>query len=118
MSAVTMTRRERIRAKPADLKLPGALEVVDEILARADGGALSVANAFEELLDAQLELRIRRRLESVQRTARLPYFKTLDDFDFTLQPSVERTQLEGLHELGFLQRHENVIFSGPPGPAS
>ena len=115
MSAVTMTRRDRIRAKLADLKLPGALEVVDEILARANGGALSVANAVEELLDAQLALRVQRRLESAQRTARTPYFKTLDDFDFTLQPSVERTQLESLHDLGFRRRHENVVFCGPPG---
>ena len=115
MSAVTMTRRDRIRAKLTDLKLPGALEVVDEILARADGGALSVVNAVEELLDAQLALRVQRRLEIAQRTARLPYFKILDDFDFTLQPSVERTQLESLHDLGFLRRHENVVFCGPPG---
>ena len=115
MSAVTMTRRDRVRAKLADLKLPGALEVVDEILARADGGALSVAHALEELLDAQIELRIQRRLESAQRTSRLPFFKTLDDFDFSLQPSVDRTQIEGLHDLGFLRRHENVVFCGPPG---
>ncbi len=114
MSAVTMTRRDRTREKLADLKLPGAFEVVDEILARAHGGTLSVANAVEELLDAQLELRVQRRLESAQRTARLPYFKTLDDFDFTLQPSVERSQLESLHDLEFLRRHENVVFCGPP----
>ena len=115
MSAVTMSRRDRVRAKLADLKLPGALEVVDEILARADSGALSVAHALEELLDAQLALRVQRRLESAQRTSRLPYFKTLDDFDFSLQPSVDRTQLESLHDLSFLRRHENVVFCGPPG---
>ena len=69
MSAVTMTRRDRIREKLADLKLPGAFEVVDKILARAHGGTLNVANAVEELLDAQLELRVQRRLESAQRTA-------------------------------------------------
>ncbi len=115
MSAVTMTRRDRVRAKLADLKLPGALEIVDDILARADGGALSVAHALEELLDAQLALRVQRRLDSAQRTSRLPFFKTLDDFDFSLQPSVDRTQLESLHELSFLRRHENVVFCGPPG---
>ena len=85
------------------------------MLARADGGGLSVAVALEELLDAQLELRIRRRLESARRTSRLPHLKTLADFDFSLQPSVERSQLESLHEPGFLRRHENVVFCGPPG---
>ena len=39
-----MTRRpsvrERIRAELADLKMPGALKALDEILARIDGGQL------------------------------------------------------------------------------
>ena len=60
-------------------------------------------------------LRIHRRLESARRTSRLPHLKTLADFDFSLQPSVERSQLESLHEPGFLRRHENVVFCGPPG---
>ena len=36
-----MSRRDRVRAKLADLKLPGSLEAVDEILARADSGGLA-----------------------------------------------------------------------------
>src|SRR4051812_33007102 len=39
----------------------------------------------------------------------------LHDFDFTFQPSVRRDQIESLHELGFVERRENVIFLGPPG---
>jgi DNA replication protein DnaC len=36
-------------------------------------------------------------------------------FDFTFQPSLRREQIESLHELGFVERRENVIFLGPPG---
>ena len=113
--SVARSRRDRVRAKLADLKLPGALEAVDDVLARADGGGLSVAGALEELLDAQLDLRVHRRRDSARRTSRLPHPKTLEDFDFALQPGVERAQLKSLHELGFLHRHENVLFCGPPG---
>ena len=109
------SRRDRVRSKLADLKLPGALEAVDDILSRVDGGGMGAAEAIESLLDAQLELRIQRRLESAKRSTRLPHLKTLDDFDFSMQPSVERTQMASLHELGFLQRRENVVFCGPPG---
>lgn len=104
----TLSRRERVRSKLADLKLPGSLEAVDDILSRVDGGAMGAAEAIESLLNA-------RRLESAKRSTRLPHLKTLDDFDFSMQPSVERTQMESLHELGFLQRRENVMFCGPPG---
>jgi DNA replication protein DnaC len=49
------------------------------------------------------------------RCARLPTVKTLEDFDFSFQPSVKRDQLESLHTLQFLERKENVVFLGPPG---
>ena len=49
------------------------------------------------------------------RSSRLPAVKTLDQFDFALQPSIKREQIESLHELGFLDRGENVILFDPPG---
>ena len=49
------------------------------------------------------------------RSSRLPAVKTLDQFDFAFQPSIKREQVESLHELGFLDRQENVILLGPPG---
>ena len=49
------------------------------------------------------------------RASRLPAVKTLDQFDFAFQPSIKREQVESLHELGFLERGENVILLGPPG---
>lgn len=41
--------------------------------------------------------------------------KTLADFDFSFQPSVERDQLESLYTLSFIELRENVVFLGPPG---
>ena len=49
------------------------------------------------------------------RSSRLPYVRTLADFDFAFQPSIKREQIDALHELGFLERQENVVFLGPPG---
>jgi len=41
--------------------------------------------------------------------------KTLSDFDFSLQPSLQREQIESFATLGFVERRENVVFLGPPG---
>src|SRR5690606_28273167 len=107
--------RDRIRAQLADLKMPGALESLDPILSSIDGGALGAAEAIETLLGAQITLRNNRRLQAAMRSSRLPAVKLLSDFDFTFQPSIKREQIESLHELGFVERKENVIFLGPPG---
>lgn len=107
--------RDRIRTQLADLKMPGALEALDDILAALDGGKLEAPAAIEALLGAQITLRNNRRLQAAMRSSRLPVVKTLRDFDFSFQPSVKREQLESLHTLGFIERKENVVFLGPPG---
>ena len=115
MKAAPRPRRDRIRGQLADLKMPGALEALDDVLSSVDGGALTASEAIEELLGAQISLRNNRRLQAAMRSSRLPAIKTLEDFDFSFQPSVKREQIDSLHELGFLDRKENVIFLGPPG---
>ena len=115
MKAPTRSRREQIRAMLADLKLPGSLEAVDEVLSDADGGKLTAAEAIERLLGAQITLRNNRRLQTAMRASRLPAVKTLAEFDFSFQPSIKREQVESLHELGFVERKENVVLLGPPG---
>lgn len=107
--------RERLRAQLADLKMPGALEALDEILRQVDGGRLPTPAAIEALLGAQISLRNNRRLVAAMRSSRLPAMKTLADFDFSFQPSLKREQIESLHTLGFVERHENVVLLGPPG---
>ena len=109
------SRRERLMAMLADLKMPGALEALDGVLQGVDGGRITPAEAIEELLGAQITLRNNRRLQAAMRSSRLPAVKTLADFDFSFQPSIKREQIESLHELGFLERKENVVLLGPPG---
>lgn len=108
-------RRDHIRAMLADLRLPGALEAVDEILADVDRGSLHASQAIERLLTAQITLRNNHRLRTAMRSSRLPAIKMLQEFDFAFQPSIRREQIESLHELAFIKRKENVIFLGPPG---
>ncbi len=44
-----------------------------------------------------------------------PFRRTLEDFDFSFQPSVKQRQLRELAGCAFIERRENVIFLGPPG---
>ena len=115
MTASQASRRDQIRSMLADLKLPGALEAVDEVLSQADGGHVTASEAIQKLLQAQITLRNDRRLQAAMRSSRLPCIKTLADFDFSFQPSIKREQIDSLHELGFVERKENVVLLGPPG---
>ncbi|HKK28700.1 MAG TPA: hypothetical protein VKB18_11500 [Gemmatimonadota bacterium] len=72
MSARRPSRRDRIRAQLADLKMPGALEALDPILSGAGGGQVTPGEAIEQLLGAQIQLRNNRRLQAAMRSSRLP----------------------------------------------
>ena len=64
MTATARDRRDRLRAMLADLKMPGALEAVDGVLAKVDSGAVTAGEAIEQVLGAQIALRNTRRLQA------------------------------------------------------
>jgi len=99
----------------ADLAMPGSLEVIDSLMERLDKGTVSAAEAMEQLIGAQVVLKRQRRLSIALQSSKLQSVKKLDTFDFSFQPSIDRTQILSLHELTFIERKENVIFLGPAG---
>ena len=107
--------RDRLRAQLADLSMPGALEALDAILRASMAARSTRPAAIEQLLAAQIPLRNNRRLQAAMRSCRLPAVKTLGRLRFHLSAALRREQIESLHELGFVERRENVIFLGPPG---
>ena len=74
---------------------------------------------YKEFLTEALLVEWRgRHLRGVERRLRLahfPWVKTLEEFDFSFQPSVDRKVIRELAGLSFVERAENVVFLGPPG---
>ena len=64
------SRRRRIAAQLADLKMPGALESLDEVLAGVDSGGFTVAEAVERLLARSRSVPSSRRVPASVGTAR------------------------------------------------
>jgi len=109
------TLLDRVRTLLVRLKLARALEVLDELVRRIEGGELSALEMLEQLLDEEQTAREGRRLRSASLTARLTRVKTLDSFDFSFQPSLDRHRILTLAQLGFVERGEVVHLLGPPG---
>src|SRR3989337_950971 len=68
-----------------------------------------------QALQTEWQGRYQRGIEARLRQARLPWIKTLDQFDFDFQPSLDRRQVRELAGLSFVERAHNVIILGPPG---
>lgn len=92
--------------------LPDALDTVCEQAAKRD---LNYREFLTEVLNAEWQGRHVWGVESRLKQARLPWVKTLDQFDFSFQPSIERKVIRELSTLAFVERAENLILLGPPG---
>lgn len=111
-SAMTI---DRIKAHLVDMKFVSALEILDETVERLERNELSALEALGLLLDQEQGTRETRRIRAQLRTSRLLQGKTLDSFDFSFQPSLDRQRVMALAELGFIDRHQSVHLLGPPG---
>jgi DNA replication protein DnaC len=68
-----------------------------------------------ELLDWEEQSRAHRGLERRLRQARLGTFKPLADFDWTWPKKIDRTQMDDLFRLQWLEDATNVVLVGPNG---
>ncbi len=87
----------------------------DTLLEQAAKKDLGYRELLTEALTCEWQGRKQKGAEVRLAQARLPWLKTLEQFDLSFQPSIKREQIESLHELGFLDRRGNVILLGPPG---
>ena len=71
-----------------------------------------------EILDHLLEQEVKnlksRKVEMRLNYSGLPFWKTMNDFDFTFQPSIGRSVIDDLMTLSFIHNKQNVVFLGPP----
>ncbi len=97
------------------LGLTEADAILDAHLERAAKEERAYADLLCELLDREVEARRARYLRTRTRLAHLPFLKTLDQFDFGFQPSIDERQIRELRTLRFVHDASNVILLGPPG---
>ncbi|MCW5954061.1 MAG: IS21-like element helper ATPase IstB, partial [Propionibacteriaceae bacterium] len=88
---------------------------LDTICEQAAKRELGYREFLRDALSAEWQGRHLKGVESRLGQARLPWVKTLDQFDFSFQPSLDRKVVRELAGLGFVERAENVVLLGPPG---
>jgi DNA replication protein DnaC len=92
--------------------LEAQLDVVCEQAAQRE---LDFKSFLTEALQAEWQGRFQRGIEARLRQSRFPWVKTLEQFDYDFQPSLDRRQVRELSGLSFVDRAHNVVILGPPG---
>lgn len=106
---------EQLRQDLQALSLKDAAVALDQVLDAATRTKQGYTDFLSELLGVELRVRRERYLKARMRLAHLPFHKSLSDFDFSYQPSLDEGQIRELATLSFAQQAHNVILLGPPG---
>jgi len=106
---------DRIYESLSRLRLPRMAETLEQMLEPAEKNAKSYLSFLDELLQEEVSQKEQRRIETALKISGLPFRKTIEEFDFTFQPKLDRQKIMSLFDLTFIRQNGNIIFLGPPG---
>jgi DNA replication protein DnaC len=112
---VSLVAEERLENLAEHLHLPDLPALLPALAEAAVAGEHSYARFAEDLLAACAAASDERAAETIARLAGFPSRKTLEDFDFAFQSSINKKQVAELASCAFVERAENVVLLGPPG---
>lgn len=97
------------------LQLPRAAECFAALADEASEAGWNHVEYLGKVVAEQATATVNRRLAARLRYARFPFRRTITEFDFSFQPSVDRKLVEDLATLRFIEEKRPVVFLGQPG---
>lgn len=97
------------------LKSKESINVIDETLDYVNANKLTFVEGFLHFTEAQVEQKKANLVKHSVKMAGFPKVKTLAEFEFDYQPSINQQQIQDLNSLRFIEKQENVIFYGNSG---
>jgi DNA replication protein DnaC len=98
-----------------NLHLSGLLTSLELRLQEAEANRLPYAQFLELLLQDEINVRHQRMLARRRKSADFREPRSLENFDFNFNPSINRTQIYELAACHFVRQHRDVLLVGPPG---
>jgi len=105
----------RVQGHLSQLKLTRLAEHLDTVAEEAAKKEWTYLDFLDRLLEVEASARYERDVAMKTKLAHFPFHKTLDEFDFSFQPSISERQIRELATMRFLSHGENVLLLGPPG---
>jgi len=101
--------------KISALNLAGIAKTANMRVEQAAKENMSYAEFLEVLINDEHLNRSRNRRNKLMNKAKFPQHKTLEEFNFSWQPGLNRQEIYGMGTCEFIRKKENIAFIGLPG---
>ena len=93
-----------------ELSLHKMNEIIPNVIDKSVKNKTSLQDSLIELTAAEIAFRDERARKINIMVSHFPYVKTIKDFDFSYQPTVNRDQIMDFLTLRFIENKSNIIF--------
>jgi DNA replication protein DnaC len=97
------------------LRLSGVINSLELRIEEAIKNKLSYLEFFELVIQDEVINRTNRSNQNRLLKAKFKQHKTIEEFNFSYQPSINRQEIYALATCEFIRKKENIAFIGPPG---
>lgn len=105
------TLKSRLRL----FKLSGIYNSIEERLSFAKERSLGYIEFLELLMEDEYNNRRDNSYRKRYAMAKLSSYKTIEDFDFAFQPSIDKRAINDCLTCSFVKERQNIVFIGNPG---
>jgi DNA replication protein DnaC len=98
-----------------ELKLLQFKENLDTYIDLINNKTKTLSEALYDLTGLELSVKNERAMTACVKVANFPFIKTLSDFDFSFQPSLNKEAILDFKNLRFINNSESILFLGNPG---
>jgi DNA replication protein DnaC len=102
-------------SKLKQLRLSGLISTLEVRLTEAVGNQLNHQEFLELIVNDELAIRDDRAIARRIKRARFRELKSLEDFDFSFNPSIKRRRIMELATGRFIREKTDLLLMGPPG---
>jgi DNA replication protein DnaC len=115
MSGPLEPQEQRVFAALKRLQLTQVRDTLAAVLSEAAREQWTYLEFLDRILSRELDAKQSKRVRMALQIAHFPCVRTLEDFDFSFQPSVDERLVRELAAGHFIAHGDNVLIFGPPG---
>ena len=110
-----MEKKQQINQYCQQFKTTGISASIEKLIQEAEANGTGFMDFTLTLLKTEADLRHQNELTRQLKTARLPRYCDLDTYDCSLENGLQKTRLNQLRELNWLDQIYNIMLMGPSG---